>query len=271
MSLSTTDFIGNIERFSGFADLYDRVRPKPPEVLGSILKRLAQTNIPDLIVDLGSGTGLSTRYWADQARAVIGIEPSADMRRQAEAQTNARNITFREGFSHQTGLPDHCAQIITCSQALHWMEPQPTFDEAARILVPGGVFAAFDYDWPPETGSWEADAAYFECMRRVQKLLKNIKQDVPVHQWEKDKHLSRMKASHCFRFANEIVLHQLDPGNADRFVGILLSQGSVQTLFKGGTTEEQIGIDTFRQTVYRYLGEENQPWTWSCRLRFGII
>ena len=34
-------------------------------------------------------------------------------------------------------------------QALHWMEPAPTFGEVARLLRPGGVFAALDCDWPP--------------------------------------------------------------------------------------------------------------------------
>ena len=271
MTLTPTDFIGNIERFSGFADLYDQVRPKPPDVLGSILVRLAQTSIPDLVVDLGSGTGLSSRYWADRAHQVIGIEPSADMRHQAEAQTSAKNISYREGFSHQTGLPDRCAQVITCSQALHWMDPQTTFEEAARVLVLGGVFAAFDYDWPPETGIWEADAAYIECMLKVQSLQKQLKRGAPVRQWDKEGHLSRMKASHFFRYTNEIVVHHVDQGNPDRFVGILLSQGSVQSLIKSGVTNEQAGIDTFRETAHQVLGAENQPWYWSCRLRFGVV
>jgi predicted TPR repeat methyltransferase len=52
----------NIERFSGYADLYDRYRPSPPDILAQILTQLAQTRFPRLIVDLGSGTGLSTRY-----------------------------------------------------------------------------------------------------------------------------------------------------------------------------------------------------------------
>ena len=100
---SSTDFKGNIERFSGFADLYDRYRPAPPTILAEILTRLAGGTFPHCVVDLGSGTGLSTRYWADKARQVIGIEPTADMRRQAEAQTTASNVSYREGFSHQTG------------------------------------------------------------------------------------------------------------------------------------------------------------------------
>ena len=49
-------------------------RPKPPSVLKEILLRLAQVSRAKLVVDLGSGTGLSTRYWADAADLVIGME-----------------------------------------------------------------------------------------------------------------------------------------------------------------------------------------------------
>ena len=98
------DFSANIDRFSGFADQYDKYRPMPPTVLAKVLCQLAQTPRPQLVVDLGSGTGLSTRYWADKAEQVIGVEPTLDMRKQAEGQTEAANVTYRAGFSHQTGL-----------------------------------------------------------------------------------------------------------------------------------------------------------------------
>ena len=271
MSISPADFIGNIERFTGFADLYDKYRPEPPALLSVVLTRLTHTPFPQLVVDLGSGTGLSTRYWATQAQQVIGIEPTADMRHQAEAQTVTSNITYREGFSHQTGLPDHCAEIVSCAQSLHWMEPQATFEEAARILRPGGVFAACDYDWPPTTGSWEADAAFEVCMTRVQEYEKEFKPPMPVKRWGKDQHLARMQASGCFRYAKEIVLHRMDQGNAERLVGLLLSQGNVMTLLKAGLSEGQLGIDDFRKVAERTLGVEPQTWYWSSRVRFGIV
>ncbi|HKB90297.1 MAG TPA: class I SAM-dependent methyltransferase, partial [Opitutaceae bacterium] len=156
----TSDFSRNVERFTGFADVYDKYRPTPPAVLADIINHFAGLTRTHLVVDLGAGTGLSTRYWADKADEIIGIEPTADMRNQAVAHTAAKNVSYSEGFSHRTGLPDRCAEIVSCSQALHWMEPHATFQETARILKPGGVFAANDYDWPPTTGSWEADAAY---------------------------------------------------------------------------------------------------------------
>ncbi|MBI5094529.1 MAG: class I SAM-dependent methyltransferase [Candidatus Hydrogenedentes bacterium] len=265
------DFSGNIERFSGFAGIYDKYRPEPPSVIGSLLTRLAQATFPELVVDLGSGTGLSTRYWADKARAVIGVEPTADMRREAESQTSATNVTYRDGFSHQTGLPDRCADIVTCSQSLHWMEPQTTFQEAQRILRPGGVFAAFDYDWPPTTDSWEANDAYTHCIKRVYDFERSARPAKALKEWDKSQHVTRMKASGCFRYVTEVVAHHNDRGNAERLVGILLSQGGVMTLLKNGVTEEQVGIDVFRSAVHRFLGSELKPWHWSSRIRFGIV
>lgn len=265
------NFEGNIDRFSGFASLYDQYRPTPPAVLADILKRLAQAPDPQLIIDLGCGTGLSTRYWAGKARRVTGIEPSADMRHQAEAQTPDGHISYQEGFSHQTGLPGQCADIVTCSQALHWMEPQSTFEEAARILRPGRVFAAYDYDWPPLTGYWEADLAYKTCIEYIQGIEKEFKLKTPLQQWDKGQHLARMQASGCFRYCREIVLHQVDQGCAERLVGLLLSQGGVMTLLKAGWSEEQLGIDQFREKVEKILGPAEQTWYWSSRVRFGIV
>lgn len=265
------DFPGNIERFTGFADLYDKYRPAPPAVLADLLTRMANVPRPALVVDLGSGTGLSTRYWADTADQVIGVEPTKDMRAQAEVQTEAKNVIYREGFSHRTGLPDHCAQIVTCSQSMHWMEPQATFEEAARILIPGGVFAAYDYDWPPTTCSWEADAAYEECMLKVHELEKAYNDPAPVRRWDKSQHLNRMKSSGCFRYTKEVVIHQIGPGNAERLEGILMSQGSVMTLLKGGMSESQIGLDIFKQKVRHALGTETKSWYWCSRVRIGIV
>lgn len=263
-------FAGTIERFSGFADAYDRFRPEPPAVLAAILLRLTRVSRPPLVVDMGCGTGLSTRYWADQAREVIGIEPAADMRRQAIAHTATPNVTYREGFSHRTGLPDRCADIVTCAQALHWMEPQGTFREAARILRPGGVFAAFDYDWPPVTGNWAADAAYAACMKRARELELALPAEASVRQWDKSQHLARMQASGCFRYAREIVVHHEDSGNAERLVGLLLSQGGVMTLRKRGVSEEEIGITRFREQAQQALGDAPQTWYWSSRVRLGV-
>jgi ubiquinone/menaquinone biosynthesis C-methylase UbiE len=257
----------NIDRFSGFADLYDDYRPKPPAIMVDLLAQLAQTEHPSLVVDIGSGTGLSTRLWAERAVSVIGIEPNDDMRHEAQRRTGSAMISYRAGTSKQTGLADQCADIVTAVQALHWMEPEPTFAEVARILRGGGVFAAVDCDWPPVM-HWEAEAAYEACMKQVGAVTRKHGLAPDVKKWSKHEHLSRMSASGQFRHVREVVLHTVETGTADRLVGLALSQGAVATLLKHGISEDEAGITALRNTAQRTL--DGNPWYFSYRIRLGV-
>ena len=73
------------------------------------------------------------------------------------------------GSAEATGLPDECADIVTASQAMHWFDAERALPEVVRILRPGGIFAAYDYDWPPCI-DWETDAVYQDFERRVTEL-----------------------------------------------------------------------------------------------------
>ena len=141
----------NAGRFSGFADLYDAVRPVPPQEIADVITAYAGAR-PELLVDLGSGTGLSSRWAAGWSSKVVGVEPSEDMRLRAAAVTSEATVRYLWGWSDATALPDGCADVVLAVQALHWMEPSTTLIEVGRLLRPGGVFAAIDCDWPPSVG-----------------------------------------------------------------------------------------------------------------------
>jgi SAM-dependent methyltransferase len=296
------DLAPNAERFSGFADLYDRVRPTPPPVLADIVCTYAGVERPE-VVDLGSGSGLSTRWIASWARAVIGVEPSADMRAVAAAHNDAPSVSFVDGWSHDTGLPDGCADVVIVSQALHWMEPGSTFAEVGRLLRPAGVFAAMDCDWPPSVGSARAEAAWQACRARVRAyderlaagargdsltaplpphispLPPGFARDAPrgrtmsagVRAWSKDEHLGRMVDSGVFSWCREVVVSHTESGDADRFVALLLSQGDYQTLRKHGVDDAAVGVDEFAREVIAALGGGERPFWWSYRMRLGVI
>jgi SAM-dependent methyltransferase len=273
MTTSPAHLAANVERFMGFADVYDAFRPRPPLAVLDILTQLVQTPRPALVVDLGSGTGLSTAIWAGRAESVVGIEPSADMRRQAESRTtglpDAANIRFQEGYGYATGLADGCADIVTCSQSLHWMEPEPTFAEVARILRPGGVFAAYDCDWPP-TIDWRIDQVYAACHVQAHAAEQAHGLSREVRSWSKGGHLERMRASERFRYTKEIVLHHVEQGGAERLIGLMLSQGGIATLLKHGVGEDEIGISALREAATRLLGDAIVPWYFSYRVRVGV-
>ncbi|MCE9637925.1 MAG: class I SAM-dependent methyltransferase [Planctomycetes bacterium] len=261
---------GNVDRWGGgIADTYDRFRPTPPRAVVELLTQLAGGSRPSLVVDLGSGTGLSTRLWAGAADRVIGIEPGDEMRREAVARTSDGTIEYRAGSSTATGLPDACADIVTASQSLHWMDPEPTFAEVARVLRPGGVFAAIDCDWPP-TVHWEAERAYAACMKLAFEREATLGLRDRVTQWDKSGHLGRMRASGRFRYVNEVVLHGVEIGNAARFVGLALSQARVHGPLARGATEDEIGLTELRDVARRALGDGPRTWWFSYRVRLGV-
>jgi SAM-dependent methyltransferase len=251
---------------TGFAAGFDSNRPAPPPVLLDILCLAAQVDRPRLVVDLGSGTGLSTRPWAERADHVIGVEASPEMRAQAEAATGADNVRFVQAYAQATGLPDGEADLVTCSQALHWMEPEPTFAEAARLLRPGGVFAAYDYDWPPVV-NWEVESAFEEVLRRVRA---GRRPDGGPMRFSKEGHLDRIKGSGHFRYAREIVFHSRDRADAQRIVGMAFSLGPLTVLLGNGQSEEELGLAALREAAERALGHRTVDIVVGYRIRLGV-
>ena len=258
------------EIWTGKASGYDRARPTPPPALLDLLTQVIDLPHPALVVDVGSGTGLSTAIWGERAKLVIGIEPNADMRKEAvhkvEDHPYAAQIEYREGVAHQTGLPDGCADIVTAAQSFHWMEPTSTLAEIARILRPGGLFAAYDYDWPP-TLHWELDRLAQEVSMRLVELVKARGLAGTLKVWSKEQHLERMRESAHFRFTREVLLHHIEHGDATRFLEMMRSNAfSHQFQF----TEQEIGVDRLRQAALQHIGSEPIPWYVSYRVRIGI-
>jgi ubiquinone/menaquinone biosynthesis C-methylase UbiE len=253
----------------GFAERYDAYRPSPPTALVDLLLQLARTPRPDLVVDLGSGTGLSTTVWADRARRVVGIEPLDEMRRKAEATCTAPQVSFQSGVAQQTGLPAGAADIVTCSQSLHWMEPESTLAEVARILRCGGVFAAYDYDWPP-TIHWEVEREFLRCMANVQAVKQQRGIEDHRQQWFKSEHLTRMRSSGHFRYVKEILLHNVESCTAERVVGFARTLGHVAQVLDAGASEEELGLDELRRVAEQRLGVDRAAWYVSYRVRVGV-
>jgi SAM-dependent methyltransferase len=254
----------------GFAARYDRYRPCTPQAILDLLCQAAQVERPELVVDLGCGTGHSTEIWAARAGSVVGIEINPAMH--AVAQERASRLPeearpqYRIASSCVTGLPDGCADIVTCSQSFHWMEPEPTLREVARLLRPGGVFAAYDHDWPP-TVQWEVEAAFQQVMQYRQE---NADRAPERSLRAKENHLQNLRECGHFRSVREALIHSVEPGDAQRIVGLVCSLGSVADLLAVGVTEEELGIDRLRETARRVLGEASAPFWFHYRVRLAV-
>ena len=248
----------------GFAEQYERYRPRPPSALLDLLPLLVGLERPELVVDLGSGTGLSTRFWAERADAAIGIEPNPEMLAVAVAATTAANVSYRIASAEETGLTAGTADIVTCSQSLQWMEPKPTLAEVARILRPGGVFAAYEYR-SCITRSAEANAAFEAAHARKGRLRAELGLDAGHARWPFGR--ESLAESGRFRHVAETVLHSVEDVNAERLVGFFLSEGSTTTLLASGVGEDEVGIDVLRAAARSGLGDVPSSW----HLGYGLV
>jgi SAM-dependent methyltransferase len=253
----------------GFADHYDRYRPSPPHVLLEALARYAGGERLRRVVDLGSGTGLSARAWSSRADEVIGVEPNPKMLAVAGAQTAEPNVRFVEAFAADTGLEDGAADLVTCSQSFHWMDRGATLVEAVRILRPGGVFAAYDYDMPPIVQP-QVDAAFTEHLRLRRLFRDEHRVEAGWTRTPKDSHLDAIRESGLFAFAREAVFHDSEEVDADRIVGLARSLGLVPELIALGASEDELGLTRLEEVVRAVVGNDRVPWVLGYRVRLGV-
>jgi SAM-dependent methyltransferase len=245
---------------TGFAAHYNSFRAAPPEALLDAICRLARTDRPSLVVDLGCGTGLSTRAWSTRARRVVGVEANPAMLAEARARTPEWDIDYVEAYADATGLEEGSAAIVTCSQSFHWMEPTATLAEIGRILRPGGVFAAYDYDFPFVIDP-ELDAAIAASLGRYRAIRRE--RGTYGERWPKGGHLERMEASGVFAHTREIVLHGESEGGVDRVLGAVLSIGPL-------LDDLESEVEELRAIAVRVLGDRIVPWLVPYRVRVGI-
>ena len=128
------------ERFSQTAGLYQRHRPSYPAALMDWIVASTGLRPGDRVADIGCGTGISTRLFAERGYDVVGVDPNQEMLAQARAAGGAR---YQAGEAAATGLPAASVAVISVAQAFHWFELTATLREFRRVLHPVGSCAVY--------------------------------------------------------------------------------------------------------------------------------
>lgn len=134
---------------------YDKRRPSYPMAMVDDLMAAS----PCRVLDVGCGTGIASRLFAVRGCNVIGLEPDERMAAFARSKGTTVEVATFETWQ----APPEPFDLIISAQAWHWVDPAIGPQKAARVLVPGGRFAAFwnQYGHDPQT-----TAAFEEVYRR---------------------------------------------------------------------------------------------------------
>jgi ubiquinone/menaquinone biosynthesis C-methylase UbiE len=139
----TSRSLPSTHRFSDRARAYASYRPPhPDEAIDAVFAGLGDPHRLR-VADVGAGTGISARLFAERGAHVVAVEPNAAMR---EAATPNPRVEWRDGTAEQTGLENASVDIVAAAQAFHWFATPAAMAEFRRIARDRAVLLQYERD-----------------------------------------------------------------------------------------------------------------------------
>ncbi|XP_059175909.1 putative methyltransferase DDB_G0268948 [Physella acuta] len=139
--------IHELHKGEHFSKMYAAYRPQyPQEIYDKIMAYHSENpnNERQLAVDVGCGTGQGTLPLTKYFKKVIGTDVSEDQIN--NMPKNVPNLESHVSFAEDLKfLKDGTVDLVTIATALHWVDHPKFFKEVARVLKPGGTFAAYTF------------------------------------------------------------------------------------------------------------------------------
>jgi 2-polyprenyl-6-hydroxyphenyl methylase/3-demethylubiquinone-9 3-methyltransferase len=93
------------------------------------------------VLDLGCGGGLVSNALAERGLQLTGIDASPGSLAVAARHDSTGNVRYQLGDARALDFPDESFDVVTAMDFLeHVDQPQEVMREAARVLVPNGLF-----------------------------------------------------------------------------------------------------------------------------------
>jgi ubiquinone/menaquinone biosynthesis C-methylase UbiE len=120
---------------------YSHGRRGYPLQVFSYLKVLIDTK--DSILDLGCGTGISTRQLVIAGfEDVSGIDYDAKMLEVAQEFRELKSIPYYKASISKLPFKSRSIKALTCFSSFHWFNDDPSVKEMRRVLKEGGLVYA---------------------------------------------------------------------------------------------------------------------------------
>jgi SAM-dependent methyltransferase len=135
-----------VRSFDSAADEYDAARPSYPPGIYDTLESLSGGLADKVVGDGGAGTGVVSRQLRERDAVVIAFDPGAGMLRRALRRTPELRALVAEAGA--IPFQSHVLDVLCFGQSWHWVQQDRGAQEAARVLKPGGWWAAWwNHPW----------------------------------------------------------------------------------------------------------------------------
>jgi SAM-dependent methyltransferase len=124
------------ESFGGFAERYDRTRPRYPAAL---VDRVIEASPGRRVLDVGCGTGIEARQFQAAGCSVLGIDPDERMAELARQHGLEVEVSRFEEWDPAGRTFD----VVIAGSAWHWVDPEAGAARAGEVLRPNGRLAPF--------------------------------------------------------------------------------------------------------------------------------
>ena len=143
------------ERFktSDISEAYSKFRPVYPQNVANIIVDYMKSKgslACDFAVDVCCGSGQSTFLLRDYFNKVVGLDISETQIQQAKVKcredtSSELAVTFIIGDAHNLPFESSSVDLLTCAMAWHWLDTEKFYNEAKRVLKPGGCLAIYGH------------------------------------------------------------------------------------------------------------------------------
>jgi SAM-dependent methyltransferase len=152
---------------------YEQARPSYPDGVFDAIEAAVGPLAGRVVIEGGAGTGIATRQLAAHGPRLVAFDlsrPMLDRARRPDAPpfvvADGATLPFRSGSAH----------LLCFAQAWHWLDPGDASAEAARVVRPGGAWAAW---W---THAWPNGEPWFETYRVL------LDEACPAYGWQWREH-----------------------------------------------------------------------------------
>lgn len=122
---------------------YNRARPPYPDWVYETLTSRCGLGHGCATFEIGAGTGIATRrLLREGASPFVAVEPDRRLAAFLEASVETRALSVVNAPFESADLPEGAFDLGVCATAFHWLAEDAALAKIARLLKPGGWWAA---------------------------------------------------------------------------------------------------------------------------------